>query len=237
MTNLVIVEHDNNEVGVATLHAVTAAQQIGGDIDLLVAGENCGAVAEAAASIAGVSSVKLADAAHFGHHLAENLATLIVELAPNYSHILASATTFGKNVMPRAAALLDVAQISDIVEVQSPDTFVRPIYAGNALATVQSADAIKVITVRTIKFEAAATEGGSAAVEAVDGGADAGRSTWSLSECACESQLDRPASAPPPICSTLADPPSAAAASNLMVRTVMTLTASADCTVASALPA
>ena len=142
MTNLVIVEHDNNEVGAATLHAVTAAQQIGGDIDLLVAGENCAAVAEAAAKIAGVSSVKVADDAKFGHHMAENLASLIVEIAAGYSHVLASATTFGKNVMPRAAALLDKAQISEIVEVKSPDTFVRPIYAGNALATVQSSDDI-----------------------------------------------------------------------------------------------
>ena len=178
MANLVIVEHDNNEIGAATLHAVTAAQQIGGDVDLLVAGENCGAVAEAAAKIAGVNSVKVADDAKFAHQLAENLATLIVELASGYSHVLASATTFGKNVMPRAAALLDVAQISDITDVISEDTFIRPIYAGNALATVQSSDAIKVITVRTIKFEPAATEGGSASVEQVSGGTDAGLSSW-----------------------------------------------------------
>ena len=178
MSNLVIVEHDNNEVAAATLHAVTAAQQIGGDIDLLVAGENCGGVAEAAARIAGVATVKAADDAKFGHHLAENLASLIVEQASGYSHVLASATTFGKNVMPRAAALLDVAQISDIVEVKSEDTFVRPIYAGNALATVQSSDSIKVVTVRTIKFEPAAAEGGSASVEQISGGADTGLSSW-----------------------------------------------------------
>ena len=178
MSNLVIVEHDNNEIGAATLHAVTAAQEIGGDVDLLVAGENCGAVAEAAAKIAGVSTVKVADDAKFAHQLAENLATLIVELASGYSHILASATTFGKNVMPRAAALLDVAQISDITDVIAEDTFIRPIYAGNALATVQSADSIKVITVRTIKFEAAATEGGSASVEQISGGTDTGLSSW-----------------------------------------------------------
>jgi len=178
MANLVIVEHDNNEVNAGTLHAVTAAQQSGGDIDLLVAGENCGAVAEAAAKIAGVATVKVADDAKFGHHLAENLASLIVELAPAYSHVLASATTFGKNVMPRAAALLDKAQISEIVEVKSPDTFVRPIYAGNALATVQSSDDIKMITVRTIKFEPAATEGGSASIESISGGADSGQSSW-----------------------------------------------------------
>ena len=190
MSNLVIVEHDNNEVAAATLHAVTAASQIGGDIDLLVAGENCGAVAEAAARIAGVSKVKVADDAKFGHHLAENLTTLIVEQAEGYSHVLASATTFGKNVMPRAAALLDVMQISDIAEVKSPDTFVRPIYAGNALATVQSADAVKVITVRTIKFEAAAAEGGSAGVEAISGGTDAGLSSWVSQAVADNDQVD-----------------------------------------------
>jgi electron transfer flavoprotein alpha subunit len=167
MTNLVIVEHDNNEVGAATLHAVTAAQQIGGDIDLLVAGENCGTVAEAAAKIAGVSSVKLADDVKFGHHLAENLATLIVEVAAGYSHVLASATTFGKNVMPHAAALLDKAQISEIVEVKSADTFVRPIYAGNALATVQSSDSIK-----------------------MSGGADAGLSSWVSQAVSNNDQVD-----------------------------------------------
>ena len=190
MSNLVVVEHDNNELAAATLHAVTAAKQIGGDIDLLVAGENCAAVAEAAAKIDGVTSVKLADDDKFGHHLAENLATLIVEQASGYSHILASATTFGKNVMPRAAALLDVAQISDIAEVKSPDTFVRPIYAGNALATVQSSDSIKVITVRTIKFEAAAVEGGSASVEQISGGADAGLSSWVSQAVADNDQVD-----------------------------------------------
>ena len=190
MANLVIVEHDNNEVHAATLHAVTAAHQIGGDIDLLVAGENCSAVADAAAKIAGVSSVKLADDAKFGHHLAENLASLIVELAPAYSHLLASATTYGKNVMPRAAALLDKAQISEIVEVKSPDTFVRPIYAGNALATVQSSDDIKMITVRTIKFEPAASEGGSASVEAVSGGADSGLSSWVSQAVSNNDQVD-----------------------------------------------
>ncbi|MCP4768107.1 MAG: electron transfer flavoprotein subunit alpha/FixB family protein [Gammaproteobacteria bacterium] len=190
MSNLIIVEHDNNEVHAATLHAVTAAQQIGGDIDLLVAGENCGAVAEAAAKIEGVSTVKVADDAMYGHHLAENLSSLIVEIAPGYSHVLASATTFGKNVMPRAAALLDKAQISEIVEVKSPDTFVRPIYAGNALATVQSSDDIKMITVRTIKFEAAAAEGGSASVEAISGGADTGLSSWVSQAVSNTDQVD-----------------------------------------------
>jgi electron transfer flavoprotein alpha subunit len=190
MSNLVIVEHDNNEVGMATLNAVTAAQQIGGDIHLLVAGENCGAVAEAAAKIAGVAVVKVADDASFGHHLAENLASLIVEIAGEYSHVLASATTFGKNVMPRAAALLDKAQISDIVEIKSEDTFVRPIYAGNALATVQSSDSIKMITVRTIKFEAAASEGGSASVETIGGGADTGLSSWISQAVSDNDQVD-----------------------------------------------
>lgn len=178
MSNLVIVEHDNNEVAAATLHAITAAQQIGGDIDLLVAGENCQAVADSAAQIAGISKVKVADNAIFGHHMAENLAALVVDVAKGYSHILVAATTFGKNMMPRASALLDVAQISEIVEVKSADTFVRPIYAGNALATVQSSDAIKVITVRTIKFEAAAATGGSAAIEAISGETDTGLSSW-----------------------------------------------------------
>jgi electron transfer flavoprotein alpha subunit len=178
MSNLVVVEHDNNEVAVATLNAITAAQQIGGDIDLLVAGENCQSVADSAAQIAGIAKVKVADNAMFGHHMAENLASLVADIAKDYSHVLVAATTFGKNMMPRAAALLDVAQISEIVEVKSADTFVRPIYAGNALATVQSSDAIKVITVRTIKFEAAATTGGSAAIEAISGGADAGLSSW-----------------------------------------------------------
>jgi electron transfer flavoprotein alpha subunit len=178
MSNLVIVEHDNNEVAAATLHAITAAQQIGGDIDLLIAGEGCQAVTDSAAQITGVTTVKVADNAIFAHQQAENLATLIAECAKDYSHVLVAATTFGKNVMPRASALLDVAQISEIIEVKSPDTFVRPIYAGNALATVQSADAIKVITVRIISFEAVAASGGSAAIEAISGGSDTGLSNW-----------------------------------------------------------
>ena len=190
MSNLVIVEHDNKEVAIATLNAVTAAQQIGGDIDLLVAGENCSAVAEAAAKIAGVGKVRVADNAIYAHHLAENLATLIVGLADGYSHVLAAATTFGKNVMPRASALLDKAQISEIVEVKSADTFVRPIYAGNALATVQSSDSIKMITVRTIKFEATAAEGGSATIEALDGGSDSGLSSWVSQAVSNNDQVD-----------------------------------------------
>ncbi len=190
MTNLVIVEHDNNEIAAATLHAVTAAQQIGGDIDLLVAGENCAGIAEAAAKISGIATVKLADDAIYAHHLAENLASLIVESAGSYSHVLVAATTFGKNVMPRASALLDKAQISEIVEVKSADTFVRPIYAGNALATVQSSDSIKMITVRTISFEAAAAEGGSASVESVSGGADSGLSSWVSQAVSSNDQVD-----------------------------------------------
>ncbi len=178
MSNLVIVEHDNNEIAAATLHTITAAQQIGGDIDLLIAGENCAAVADSAAQIAGIATVKVADNAMFAHHQAENLATLIVEIAKDYSHVLTAATTFGKNILPRAAALLDVAQISEIVEVKSADTFVRPIYAGNALATVQSSDEIKLITVRVISFEAAAASGGSATIEAISGGVDTGLSSW-----------------------------------------------------------
>ena len=178
MSNLVIVEHDNNEIAAATLHTITAAQQIGGDIDLLIAGENCAAVADSAAQIAGIATVKLADNKMFAHHQAENLATLIVEMAKAYSHVLTAATTYGKNVLPRAAALLDMAQISEIVEVKSADTFVRPIYAGNALATVQSSDAIKLITVRVISFEAAAASGGSATIEAISGGVDTGLSSW-----------------------------------------------------------
>ncbi len=190
MSCLVIVEHDNNEIAAATLHTVTAAQQIGGDIDLLVAGENCAGVAEAAAKIAGIATVKLADDAIYAHHLAENLASLIVEAAGSYSHVLVAATTFGKNVMPRASALLDKAQISEIVEVKSADTFVRPIYAGNALATVQSSDSIKMITVRTISFEAAAAEGGSASVESVSGGADSGLSSWVSQAVSSNDQVD-----------------------------------------------
>ncbi len=190
MTNLVIVEHDNNEIAAATLHAVTAAQQIGGDIDLLVAGENCAGVAEAAAKIAGIGTVKLADDAVFAHHLAENLASLIVEAAGSYSHVLVAATTYGKNVMPRAAALLDKAQISEIVEVKSADTFVRPIYAGNGLATVQSSDSIKMITVRTISFEEAAAEGGSASIESISGGGDSGLSSWVSQAVSSNDQVD-----------------------------------------------
>ena len=164
MAILVIAEHDNVSLKAATRNAVSAAQKIGGEIHVLVAGAGCAAVATAAAALAGVSKVKLVDAPHLGDQLAENLAPQIVALAGAYSHILASATANGKNVMPRVAALLDVAQITDIVGVESADTFVRPIYAGNVMATVQSGDAVKVITVRGTAFEAA-PDGGAATVE------------------------------------------------------------------------
>jgi electron transfer flavoprotein alpha subunit len=178
MTNLVLVDHDNSALKSATLHTVTAAQKIGGDTHLLVAGHNCKAVADAAAKIPGVAKVLLADDAAYGNALAENLAKLIVGLAPNYSHVLASATASGKNVMPRAAALLDVQQISEISGVESADTFVRSIYAGNALATVQSGDKIKVITVRGTAFDAAAETGGSAAVENAASAGDTGLASF-----------------------------------------------------------
>jgi electron transfer flavoprotein alpha subunit len=168
MPVLVIAEHDNQTLKTATLNAVTAAARLGDDIHVLVAGAQCAKVAEQAARIAGVTRVLAADAAHYGHALAENLAALIVKVAGQYSHIVAPATTTAKNVIPRVAALLDVAQISDVVAVESADTFVRPIYAGNVLATVRSADAIKVITVRTTAFAAALAEGGAAAIEALE---------------------------------------------------------------------
>ena len=181
MVALVIAEHDNGSLKGSTHHTVTAAAQCGGDVHVLVAGSNCGAAAEAAAQIAGVSKVLVADAPHFADGLAENVAEQILAIAGSYSHILAPATAYGKNILPRVAAKLDVAQISEITKVDSPDTFERPIYAGNAIATVQSSDKIKVITVRTTGFDSAA--------------------------------------------------------SKPVVRTVMTLTLSADCTVAMALPA
>ena len=176
MSLLVIAEHDNASLKTATLNAVTAAARIGGEIHILVAGSGCGAVAEQAAKVAGVAKVRVADAAHYGAQTAENLAALIVANAAGYSHILAPATSNGKNTLPRVAALLDVAQISEISAVVDADTFVRPIYAGNAMATVKSADATKVITVRTTGFDAAAATGGSAAVEAIAAGADLGQS-------------------------------------------------------------
>lgn len=168
MSTLVIAEHDNAELKQSTLNAVTAASDMGSDVHLLVAGAGCAAVGEAAAKVSGVAKVLVADDAMYEHQLAEPMAALIVSLAGGYDAILAPSTTNGKNYMPRAAALLDVAQISDIVEVKSPDTFIRPIYAGNAMATVQSSDSKKLITVRTTGFAAAEAEGGSASVEAVN---------------------------------------------------------------------
>ena len=181
MAILVIAEHDNGSLKAATLNTVAAAQKIGGEIDVLVAGANCGAAAQAAAQLQGVSKVKVADAAHYDSQTAENLTALVVANAAGYSHILAPATTFGKNLLPRVAALLDVAQISEITGVESADTFVRPIYAGNALATVKSADAVKVITVRTTAFDAVA--GGNAApVEALAASADTAQCTLQARE-------------------------------------------------------
>jgi electron transfer flavoprotein alpha subunit len=182
MSALVIAEHDNNELKQATLHAVTAAAQLGGEVHILVAGEGSGEVATQAAAVAGVTKVLHADDAAYGHGLAENVAPLIITLADGYDHLLACATTYGKNVMPRAAALLDVAQVSEISEILSADSFVRPTYAGNAMATVQSSDAKKVITVRATAFDAAAAEGGSAAIEAASGPGDQGLSRFERHE-------------------------------------------------------
>ncbi|MFL9872122.1 electron transfer flavoprotein subunit alpha/FixB family protein [Paraburkholderia megapolitana] len=165
MSILVIAEHDNHTLKAATLNTVSAAARLGDDIHVLVAGAQCAAVAEQAASIVGVKCVRVADAPHYAYPLAENLAALIEAVAADYSHVLAPATTTAKNALPRVAARLDVAQISDVVAVESADTFVRPIYAGNVLATVRSADRIKIITVRTTAFAAAPAEGGTAAIE------------------------------------------------------------------------
>jgi electron transfer flavoprotein alpha subunit len=178
MAVLVVAEHDNKSVKKATLNAVAAAQKLGADIHVLVAGHQAAEAAKAAAQIAGVAKVLHADAPHLAEFIAENVAALVVQLAKSYSHVLAPATSNGKNVMPRAAALLDSQQISDISGVESADTFVRPIYAGNALATVKSSDAIKVITVRTTAFDAVAASGGSAPVEAVAPPADSGLSAF-----------------------------------------------------------
>jgi electron transfer flavoprotein alpha subunit len=175
MRTLVIAEHDHQSIKAATLNTIAAAVKLGGEVDVLVAGSGCGAAAEQAAKIAGVAKVRVADAAHYEQQTAENVAALVVAQAEGYTHILAPATSFGKNTLPRVAALLDVAQISDIVAVESDDTFVRPIYAGNVLATVKSSDGVKVITVRTTAFEAAG-EGGAASVEPLAAGADLGLS-------------------------------------------------------------
>lgn len=165
MSILIIAEHDNSSLKAATLNTIAAAQAIGGDIDLLVAGTECSGVADAAAKIPGIGKVLLADNPAYGNRLAENLAPLVAELGANYSHILAPATTTGKNIAPRVAALLDVQAISDISSVESPDTFKRPIYAGNIITTVRSSDSIKVLTVRTTAFDAVPADGGNTSVE------------------------------------------------------------------------
>jgi electron transfer flavoprotein alpha subunit len=189
MSTLVIAEHHNGAIKAPTLVAVAAAQAIGGDIDILVAGADCADAAAAAARIGGVTRVRVADNAVYAHGLAENIADLVVAIGTDYSHIVAVSTTSGKNFMPRVAALLDVAQISDISLVISADTFERPIYAGNAIATVQSSDAIKVLTVRGTAYDAASAEGGSATIENLDIVKDAGLSTWVKDEIA---KMDRP---------------------------------------------
>jgi electron transfer flavoprotein alpha subunit len=178
MTALVIAEHNNQTLNAATLNAAAAAARLSGGFDVLVAGHNCGAVATQAAAIAGVGKVLVADAAQYAHALAENLAPLVVSIAGGYSHLLTASTANGKNAMPRIAAMLDVAQLSDIIGVVSDDTFVRPIYAGNVLATVQSTDRIKAITVRTTGFDAIAATGGTGTIENIAVQADAGLSTF-----------------------------------------------------------
>lgn len=189
MSILVIAEHDNSSLNAATLNSVTAAQAIGGDIDILVAGESCQDAAAQAAQVSGIGKVLVADNRAYGNALAENIAPLIAEVGAGYSHILATATTTAKNIMPRAAALMDVQAVSDISAVVSADTFKRPIYAGNVIATVQSADAIKVLTVRGTAFDAAAATGGSASIEAVSSAHDAALSSFVGEEVAVS---DRP---------------------------------------------
>jgi|TARA_B000000557_G_C20804923_1_gene457233 electron transfer flavoprotein alpha subunit len=189
MSILIIAEHDNNELKGATLNTVAAGAAIGGDIDILVAGTDCGSVAEAASQVPGVRKVLVADKETYKNSLAENVGNLVAELAEGYSHILAPATTNGKNFMPRVAAKLDVSQISDISAVISEDTFERPIYAGNCIATVQSSDSIKVITVRTTGFDACEASGGSAELTAIDNDTDAGVSSFVKEEIA---ESDRP---------------------------------------------
>ena len=178
MSVLVVAEHDNENLVAATLNTVTAASQLGDDVHVLVAGENCAAVAEAAAKVAGVTRVLCADDARYAHGVAETLAALVVSLAGDYSHVLAPADKFGKNFLPRAAALLDVSSISDIIEIKDADTYVRPIYAGNAIATVKSNDKVKLISVRMTAFEDAASEGGSASVESLAAADDPGISSF-----------------------------------------------------------
>ena len=189
MSIIVVAEHDNNAIKTSTLNAVTAALQLGGDVSLLVAGRNSGAAAMAAANIAGVAKALHADAPHYEHALAEELAPLVVACGAGASHILAPATTFGKNLLPRVAALLDVDMVSDIIKVESADTFVRPIYAGNAMARVRSKDKIKIVSVRSTNFAAAATTGGAAVVESIDAPPPVGLSAFLSQEGA---ETERP---------------------------------------------
>ncbi len=189
MSILVVAEHENSEIKAATLNTIAAGVAIGGEIHVLVAGEGCGGAAEAAAKIDGVAKVLVADSAEYAHGIAENLTPLVLSLANNYEHLLANSTSFGKNLMPRVAAMLDVQQISDISGVTSADTFDRPTYAGNAIATVQSSDGKKVITVRGTAFDPVAAEGGSAAVENVGAQGDSGLTSYVGSEI---SKSERP---------------------------------------------
>ena len=182
MTILVIIEHDKGAIAPATFNTITAANMLAEPVEALVAGDDIKQVANAALQIASISKVLIADSGEYAHHLAENLAPLIQQIAQNYTHVFAPATTFGKNIMPRAAALLDVIQISDIIEVISHDTFKRPIYAGNALATVQSSDSIKLITVRSTAFDAAEASGGSATIESISGTGSSQLSEFESSE-------------------------------------------------------
>lgn len=189
MAALVLAEHDNATLKGSTLNTITAAVECGGDVHVLVAGHQCGDVAQAVSQVSGVAKVLVADAAHFANGLAENVSEQILALAGGYSHILAPATAFGKNILPRVAARLDVAQVSEITKVIGADTFERPIYAGNAIATVQSGDAVKVITVRTTGFDAASSTGGNAAIETVSPVPDGGKSAFVSRELA---KSDRP---------------------------------------------
>lgn len=189
MQTLVIAEHNNQNLQAATLHAVSAAQALGGEVHILVAGNGAGAVASAAAKVAGIAKVLHSDAPHYAYPLAENIAPLIVSIGKNYSHILATATTTGKDILPRAAALLDAAQVSDVTKIISEDTFVHPIYAGNIIETTKSNDAIKLLTIRQTAFPAAARDGGNAAIEKLEPLLDSGLSSFVEMH---ENKTDRP---------------------------------------------
>ena len=189
MSILVVAEHDQHQIKAATRVALAAASAIGGDVDVLVAGEGCQSAADAAAQIPGVSKVLMADSAQYGHALAEEMASIVASVAPGYGHIIAATTTSSKNYMPRVAAMLDVAQISDIISVESPDTFKRPIYAGNAIATVQSVDSVKVLTVRGTAFDPVPAEGGNASIEPVGVTEEVGVSEWVKEDVV---ELERP---------------------------------------------